>query len=109
MESTRVISLPARQPVTAEPGLIKLVQGQGRENVSGGDAESSQRFAGEIQYVTWHALRLASTIGMSTLRLGVVEDREGQTAFHVSRDGWHGVVSGNRRPLKQLRESLARD
>lgn len=109
MESTRVITLPTRQNNTPEPGLIKLVQTQGRESVSGGDTESSQRFSSEIQYVTWHGRRLASILGMSSLRLGVVEDREGQTAFHVSQDGWHGVVSSNRRPLKQLRESLARD
>lgn len=108
MESTRVITLPTRQNSTPEPGLIKLVQNQGRESISGGDAESSQRFAGEIQYVTWHAKRLAATIGMSTLRLGVVEDREGQTAFHISQDGWHGVASSNRRPLKHIRENLAR-
>ncbi|HCN77640.1 MAG TPA: hypothetical protein DIT13_10665 [Verrucomicrobiales bacterium] len=108
MESTRVIQLPVRSQPAHEPELIKLVQSQGRENISGGDAESSRRFASEIQYVTWHARRIAPILGMSTLRLGIVEDREGQTAFHISSDGWHGVVSGGRRPLRQLRESLAR-
>lgn len=82
---------------------------QGRESLSGGDAESSQRFASEVKYVTYFARRLADTLGMHHLQLGVVEDREGQTAFHSSSTGWHGVVSGNRRSLKQVRESLARN
>lgn len=92
----------------ADPGWIKLETVDGRESVSGGDGESSQRFSSEVKYVTYYAQKLAETLGMHQLQLGIVEDREGQTAFHASAAGWHGVVSGNRRSLKQLKESLAR-
>ncbi len=91
-----------------DPGLIKLDLAQGRESVSGGDSESAQRFASEVKYVTYYAQKLADTLGMHQLQLGIIEDREGQTAFHSSSNGWHGVVSSNRRSLKQIRESLAR-
>ena len=91
-----------------DPGLIKMDTSQGRDSVSGGDAESSQRFASEVKYVTYFAQKLAETLGMHQLQLGIVEDREGQTAFHSSSSGWHGVVSSNRRSLKQIKESLSR-
>ncbi|MEN3941164.1 hypothetical protein WJU23_07715 [Prosthecobacter sp. SYSU 5D2] len=91
-----------------DPGLIKMDTLQGRESLSGGDAESSQRFASEVKYITFYAHKLAETLGMHQLQLGIVEDREGQTAFHSSANGWHGVVSSNRRSLKQIKESLAR-
>lgn len=92
-----------------DPGLIKMDTLLGRNSLSGGDAESSQRFASEVTYVTFFAQKLADTLGMHQLQLGIVEDREGQTAFQASSSGWHGVVSGSRRAFKQVRESLARN
>ena len=120
VESTRIIPITTNRPgqgqqqpanvirMEADPGWIKLETVDGRESITGGDGESSQRFASEVKYVTYYAQKLAETLGMHQLQLGIVEDREGQTAFHASASGWHGVVSGNRRSLKQLRESLAR-
>jgi hypothetical protein len=91
-----------------DPGLIKLETASGRDVVSGGDSESAQRFASEVKYVTYFGQRLAETLGMRKLTLGIVEDREGQTAFRSSSTGWHGAVSSNRRGLWQVRESLQR-
>ncbi|MBB5040504.1 hypothetical protein [Prosthecobacter dejongeii] len=119
MEATRIIPITASRPVQGQqpanvirmepdPGLIKMDTQQGRESLSGGDAESSQRFASEVKYVTYYAQKLADTLGMHQLQLGIIEDREGQTAFQNSTNGWHGVVSSNRRSLKQVRESLTR-
>lgn len=119
MEATRIIPISASRPVHGQqpanvirmepdPGLIKMDTQQGRESLSGGDAESSQRFASEVKYVTYYAQKLADTLGMHQLQLGIIEDREGQTAFQNSANGWHGVVSSNRRSLKQVRESLTR-
>ncbi|TDU73381.1 hypothetical protein EI77_01851 [Prosthecobacter fusiformis] len=119
VEATRIIPITSNRPVQGQqpanvirmepdPGLIKIDTLQGRESVSGGDAESSQRFASEVKYVSYYAQKLAETLGMHQLQMGIVEDREGQTAFHLSSSGWHGVVSSNRRSLKQLKESLAR-
>jgi hypothetical protein len=119
VEATRIIPISASrsaqgaQPTNVirmepDPGLIKINTQQGRESVSGGDSESSQRFASEVKYVSYYAQKLAETLGMHQLQLGIVEDREGQTAFHSSANGWHGVVSSNRRSLKQVKESLAR-
>lgn len=93
-----------------DPGMIKMDLSQGRESVSGGtDSESAQRFASEVKYVTYFATKLTEILGMHQLQLGVVEDREGQTTFASSPQGWHGAVSTNRKSLKQLRESLAKD
>lgn len=82
---------------------------QGRETLSGGDSESSQRFASEVKFVTYFAQKLADTLGMRQLQFGVVEDREGQAAFAASPAGWYGVISSNRRSVRQLKEFLARD
>lgn len=120
VEPTRIIPISASRPLQREqpsnvirmepdPGLIKMDTLLGRNSLSGGDAESSQRFASEVTYVTFFAQKLADTLGMHQLQLGIVEDREGQTAFHASSSGWHGVVSGSRRAFKQVRESLARN
>ncbi|MES2737589.1 MAG: hypothetical protein V4672_14800 [Verrucomicrobiota bacterium] len=119
MEATRIIPISANRPqqgqqptnvirMEPDPGFIKMDTQQGRESLTGGDAESAQRFASEVKYVTYFAQKLADTLGMRQLQLGIVEDREGQTAFHHSASGWHGVVSSNRRSLKQVRDSLAR-
>ncbi|MCB1279831.1 hypothetical protein [Prosthecobacter sp.] len=93
-----------------DPGLIKMEVTQGRETISGGDAESSQRFAGEVKYVGYFAEKLAETLGMTGLEMAIVEDREGQTSISAGqqRGNWHGVVSGSRRSIKHVRESLAR-
>jgi len=119
MESTRIIPLSGtRQPAGAQspsvgrtdPNLITMESAEGRESVSGGDPESSQRFAGEVKYVGYYAAKLAATLGMRGLELAIVEDREGQTAISAGRQegSWHGVVSSNRRSIKQVRESLSR-
>ncbi len=116
-QPTRIIPLnpnrPAQEPsnvirMEPDPGLIKLETASGREVISGGDSESAQRFASEVKYVTYFGQRLAETLGMRKLTLGIVEDREGQTAFRASSTGWHGAVSSNRRGLWQVRESLQR-
>jgi len=121
MESTRIIPISSArtsssgQPTNIvrmepDPGLIKVESSQGREFLSGGDAESSQRFAGEVKYVGYFADKLAETLGMHRLEVAIVEDREGQTAISAGQQAgnWHGVISGNRRSIKQVRESLAR-
>ena len=118
MEPTRIIPISsARTTASAQPsnivrmepdpGLIKMESFQGRESLSGGDAESAQRFAGEVKYF---ADKLAETLGMRSLEIAIVEDREGQTAISAGHQpgNWHGVVSSNRRSIKQVRESLAR-
>lgn len=117
-QPTRIIPLsgnrPGQQPsniIRMEPdtGMIKLDISQGRDSVSGGtDSESAQRFGSEVKYITYFAQRLADILGMHELQLGVVEDREGQTAFSLAANGWHGAVSSNRKSLKQLRDSLVR-
>ena len=121
MEPTRIIPISTgrtnagAQPsnivrMEPDPGLIKMESFQGRESVSGGDAESAQRFAGEVKYVGYFAEKLAETLGMRSLEMAIVEDREGQTVISAGQQpgSWHGVVSGNRRSIKQVRESLAR-
>lgn len=92
----------------ADPGLIKLDTASGKDTLSGGEPDSAQRFASEVKYVSYFGQRLAETLGMRQLQLGIVEDREGQTAFRSSSSGWHGAVSSNRRSLWQVRESLQR-
>mgnify|MGYP001500548531 CR=1 FL=1 len=121
MEATRIIPMSSprqnagAQPsnivrMAPDPGLIKMESAQGRESVSGGDAESAQRFAGEVKYVGYYAARLAETLGMRRLEVAIVEDREGQTAISAGLhgDSWHGAVSSNRRSIKQAREYLVR-
>lgn len=121
MEPTRIIPISTARTATGtktsnivrmepDPALIKMEISQGRESVSGGDAESSQRFAGEVKYVGYFADKLAETLGMRSLELAIVEDREGQTAISAGQQSgnWHGVVTSNRRSIKQVRESLAR-
>ncbi len=118
---TRIIPISSNRTATGaqpsniirmepDPGLIKMETVQGRESVSGGDAESAQRFAGEVKYVGYYAEKLAETLGMRRLEVAIVEDREGQTAISAGQqDGnWHGSVSGNQRSIKQVRESLTR-
>ncbi len=78
----------------------------GKESVSGGDPEGAQRFAGEVKFVSYYAQKLADILGMRGLVLGIVEDREGQTSFRSTSSGCHGSVSGNKRSLWQVRESL---
>lgn len=121
MEPTRIIPISSARHTTGaqpsnivrmdpDPGLIKMESAQGRESVSGGDAESSQRFAGEVKYVGYFADKLAETLGMRRLEMAIVEDREGQTSISTGQQtgSWHGVVSSNRRSIKQVREALAR-
>ena len=121
MEPTRIIPISsARQSAGAQPsnivrmepdpGLIKMETAQGRENISGGDSESSQRFAGEVKYIGYFADKLAETLGMRCLEMAIIEDREGQTAINAGQHpgNWHGAISSNRRSIKQVRESLTR-
>lgn len=122
MEPTRIIPISSARHGSAgaqpsnivrmepEPGFIKMETSQGREYVSGGDSESSQRFAGEVKYVGYYANKLADTLGMRRLEMAIIEDREGQTAICAGQQAgnWHGVISSNRRSIKQVRESLTR-
>jgi hypothetical protein len=121
MEPTRIIPISsARTTASAQPsnivrmepdpGLIKMESSQGREILTGGDTESAQRFAGEVKYVSYFAEKLAETLGMRRLEIAIVEDREGQTSISTGeKDGnWHGMISSNRRSIKQVRESMAR-
>ena len=61
-----------------DPGLIKMDLSKGRESLSGGDQESAQRFGSEVKYVTYFAQRLAESLGMHQLQLGIIEDRNQQ-------------------------------
>lgn len=121
MESTRIIPISSTRQATGsqpakvarmepDPGLIKLESAEGREFVSGGDADSAQRFSGEVKYVGYYTAKLAEALGMRHLELAIIEDRDGQTAISAGQQNgnWHGFVSGNRRSIKQVRESLAR-
>ena len=121
MEPTRIIPISStRTPAGAQPsnivrmepdpGLIKMESSQGRETLSGGDTESAQRFAGEVKYVGYFSEKLAETLGMRRLEIAIVEDRDGQTSISTGEQAghWHGMISSNRRSIKQVRESLAR-
>ena len=121
MEPTRIIPISTTRqaaaiqpanivPMEPDPGLIKMESVQGRETISGGDAESAQRFAGEVKYVSYYTDRLAETLGMRRLEMAIVEDREGQTSISAAQQpgSWHGAVSSHRRSIKHVRESLAR-
>jgi hypothetical protein len=119
MEPTRIIPISSSRhagmqpanivPMEPDPGLIKMESHQGRETLSGGDAESAQRFAGEVKYVGYFTDKLAETLGMRRLEVAIVEDRDGQTAISSTQPGkWHGSVSSHRRSIKQVREALAR-
>ncbi|MHB1081665.1 MAG: hypothetical protein ACYC67_19910 [Prosthecobacter sp.] len=121
MEPTRIIPISSArhaagaQPsnivrMEPDPGLIKMESFQGRETLSGGDTESAQRFAGEVKYVGYFADKLAETLGMRRLEIAIVEDRDGQTSISTGEKtgSWHGMISSNRRSIKQVRESLAR-
>ena len=94
--------------MSGDPGLMRL-SGRDQTTVTGGNAESSQRFTGEVKYVSFFGERLASVIGMQRLEMGVAEDREGQTAFARGAGGeWEGMVSGTRRAIREVREALNR-
>lgn len=119
MEQTRIIPISGTRnsgsqpanivPMEPDPGLIKMESHQGRETLSGGDAESAQRFAGEVKYVGYFTNKLAETLGMRRLEVAIVEDRDGQTSICAAQHGnWHGAVSSHRRSIKQVREALAR-
>lgn len=121
MEPTRIIPISSArtsagaQPsnivrMEPDPGLIKMETAQGRESLSGGDSDSSPRFAGEVKYVGYFADKLADTLGMRQLEVAIVEDREGQTSISSGQQAgnWHGMVSSSRRSIKQVRDALAR-
>ncbi len=121
MEPTRIIPLSTPRSnagphpsnivrMEPDPGLIKMESSHGRESLSGGDTESAQRFAGEVKYVGYFAEKLAETLGMRRLETAILEDRDGQTAIRTGEQAgnWHGVISSNRRSIKQVRESLVR-
>lgn len=121
MEPTRIIPISSARTIASaqpsnivrmepDPGLIKMESSQGRETLSGGDTESAQRFAGEVKYVGYFAEKLADTLGMRRLEIAIVEDRDGQTAISAGEQAgnWHGMISNNRRSIKQVRDTLAR-
>lgn len=101
VEVTRFIPASAcRGPQTAsriyDPALL----------ASAAAARSSQRFTREVEYAAHFAGRLSEALGMQRLKMGVVEDGEGQTAFYATPTGWQGVMSRNRRSFKQMRETV---
>lgn len=121
MEPTRIIPISTTRATTSaqpsnivrmepDPGFIKMESSQGRETLSGGDTESTQRFAGEVKYMGYFAEKLAETLGMRRWEIAIVEDRDGQTSIGTGEKSgnWHGMISSNRRSIKQVRESLAR-
>lgn len=120
MEPTRIIPISGTRnsggkpanivSMEPDPGLIKMESLQGRETLSGGDAESAQRFAGEVRYVSYFTDKLAETLGMRRLELAIIEDRDGQTSISSSQQpgNWHGAVSSHRRSIKQVRDMLVR-
>ena len=109
MDSTRIIPISTARK-DSDPAPIRLERHQGRETVSGGDPEAAQRFAGEVNYVSYYAARLAETLGMRRLEVAILEDREGQASMSVGQQAgsWHGAISSNRRSIKQVLESLGR-
>ncbi len=118
MESTRIIpftgvrtTLPT--PTTRadpDPTLIRLEIVNGRDQLSGGDAENAPRFAGEVHYIQYYADRLAETLGMRRLEACILEDREGQTAIAATAQAssWIGSIQPTRRSIKQVLESLGK-
>lgn len=110
VEATRIIpnSKDESRAKGVDRGLIKFSKNGGQEVLTGVDAETNQRFAGEVKYVNYFAQRLAEVLNMHTLEMGVIDDREGQTAFHATAGGgWHGVMGKDRRSFKQAKEALS--
>ena len=109
MDSTRIIPISTPRK-DSDPAPIKLERLRGRETVSGGDPEVAQRFAGEVNYVSYYAARLAETLGMRRLEVAILEDREGQVSMAAGQQegSWHGAISNSRRSIKQVLESLGR-
>lgn len=92
----------------ADPGLITMGQGPEAEAVSMENPEKAQRFASEVQYVTHFTARLAEVLGLQSLRFGLVEDKDSQTAMLSTAEGWVGRVSSTRRSITVARSSLQR-
>ena len=118
MEPTRIIPLSGARTAQAgnifrmepDPGLIRIDTVGGHEQLSGGDPENAQRFAGEVHYVSYYAARLAETLGMRRLEACILEDRDGQTALAAGTQSgsWRGSIQTSRRSIKQVLESLGR-
>lgn len=116
MEPTRIIPITSArtaQPANIirmdpDPGLIRLETVNGQEQLSGGEPEAAQRFAGEVNYVNYYAARLAETLGMRRLEVCILEDREGQTSLAAGGQpgSWRGSIQTTRRSIKQVLESL---
>lgn len=92
----------------ADPGLITMGQGPEAEAVSMENPDKAQRFASEVQYVTHFTARLAEVLGLQSLRFGLVEDIDSQTAMLSTAEGWVGRVSSTRRSITVARSSLQR-
>lgn len=110
VEATRIIpnTKDESRAKGVDRGLIKFSKNGGQEVLTGMDAETNQRFASEVKYVSYFAQRLAEALNMHSLEMGVIDDREGQTAFHATSDGgWHGLLSPDRRSFKQAKEVLS--
>jgi len=118
MESTRIIPFTGARPTlptpTArpepDPTLIRLEIVNGRDQLSGGDAENGTRFAGEVHYICYYAERLAETLGMRRLEACILEDRDGQTAIAATAQSssWIGSIQTTRRSIKHVLESLGK-
>lgn len=109
MEPTRIIPITnPRSAPTAD--FIRLEKVNGREHLSGGDAENGPRFAGEVHYIQYYADRLAETLGMRRLEACILEDRDGQTSIAATAQvgSWIGSIQSTRRSIKQVLESLGK-
>ena len=118
MESTRIIPFTGSRPTLPthparpdpDPTLIRLEIVNGRDQLSGGDAENGPRFAGEVHYIRYYADRLAETLGMRRLEACILEDRDGQTSIAATAQSssWIGSIQTTRRSIKQVLESLGK-
>lgn len=111
-DSTRMIAPDPRRPSrpNADLHFYRADLTPGQEGVAGADPETGNRFINEIHYATYFARRLSDTLAMSKLEIGVIEDRDAQTAFTFSPTDsrWHGFVTTHRLSLDEARTALSR-
>lgn len=114
-ESTRIVSastprlpLPSRHANDLQFFRANLTPGS--EGVAGPDPEAGQRFVSEIHFANFFARKVADILAMQRLEIGVVEDRDFQTAFAFSPSDqrWHGFISSHRLSYQDVRTELSR-
>ena len=112
-DSTRMIPTDPRSPITRNARDLQFYRADltpGREGVAGVDPQVGSRFVSEIHFANYFARKLADTLAMQQLEVGVVEDRDSQTAFTYSAvdSRWHGFITSQRLSLDEIRSALAR-